>query len=231
MISGNQDHPLHMHILLVDDHPLFIKGVQALLGELDRAVETTGARSVEEAIEIAGRLAVDLIMLDLKLPGTTDLDALLRVREALPAIPVVVVSGNDDPDYVWRAIDLGAAGYIPKDTEPSLMIHALQVVLARGVYLPRHALRGDSSCNTNAETPNTAQRPATTPLSERQLAVLQGLLQGKSNKVIARDLSISEGTVKAHLWSIYQSLGVSSRLQAMAKAHELRLVERFARFS
>jgi len=216
-----------MHILIVDDHPLFIKGIQALIGELHPAVETTGAHTIAAALEIATRVDVDLVMLDLKLPGTKDLEALVQMRAALPAIPIVVVSGNDDPHYVWRAIDLGAAGYIPKDTEQPLMVHALQVVLARGVYLPPHALRHDVAATSATTLGGIASRPATPALSERQIAVLQGLLQGKSNKVIARDLNIAEGTVKAHLWSIYQSLGVSSRLQAMAKAHELRLVDRF----
>jgi DNA-binding NarL/FixJ family response regulator len=218
-----------MHILIVDDHPLFIKGVQALLGELNPSVQTTGAHSVEVALEFTRRVSVDLVLLDLKLPGATDLDALTRMRSALPSTPVVIVSGNDDPESVWRAIDLGASGYIPKDTEQALMIHALQVVLARGVYLPPHALRADSSAQISASAGGAATRSATPSLSERQIAVLQALLQGKSNKVIARDLMIAEGTVKAHLWSIYQALGVSSRLQAMAKAHELRLVERFTR--
>lgn len=216
-----------MHILIVDDHPLFIKGVQTLIGELHPTVETTGACSIEAAAEIASRVAVDLVMLDLKLPGTKDLEALGRMRTVLPAIPIVVVSGNDDPDYVWRAIDLGAAGYIPKDTDQTLMVHALQVVLARGVYLPPHALRHDLAPTATTTTGTFSARATTPALSERQIAVLQGLLQGKSNKVIARDLQIAEGTVKAHLWSIYQALGVSSRLQAMAKAHELHLVERF----
>jgi len=217
-----------MHILIVDDHPLFIKGVQALLGELNPSVQTTGAHSIEAALQFTDRVDVDLVMLDLKLPGATDLDALTRMRSALPATPIVVVSGNDDPDYVWRAIDLGASGYIPKDTEQALMIHALQIVLARGVYLPPHALRSHSSI-TGAPANGTTTRAAPPTLSERQIAVLQALLQGKSNKVIARDLMIAEGTVKAHLWSIYQTLGVNSRLQAMAKAHELHLVERFSR--
>ena len=216
-----------MHILIVDDHPLFIKGVQTLIGELHPTVETSGAHTIEAGVEIASRVAVDLVMLDLKLPGTKDLDALVRMRAALPAIPIVVISGNDDPDYVWRAIDLGAAGYIPKDTEQALMVHALQVVLARGVYLPPHALRHELAPTSTTTTGNFSARSAAPALSERQIAVLQGLLQGKSNKVIARDLHIAEGTVKAHLWSIYQSLGVSSRTQAMAKAHELHLIERF----
>jgi DNA-binding NarL/FixJ family response regulator len=216
-----------MHVLIVDDHPLFIKGVEALLGELNPAATTSGARSVEEALEIAGRARVDLVLLDLKLPDTTELHALERMRAALTSAPIVVVSGNDDPSYVWKAIELGAAGYIPKDTDQALMVHALQVVLARGVYLPPYALRNDGAAPGLAA--NTAARPAIPVLSERQMAVLQGLLQGKSNKAIARDLDVAEGTVKAHLWSVYQALGVSSRLQAMAKAHELRLVDRFAK--
>jgi DNA-binding NarL/FixJ family response regulator len=230
MSAGSQEGPLRMHVLIVDDHPLFIKGVQALLGEINPSVVTTGARSLEEAIEVGTGAEVDLVMLDLKLPGTTGLDALVRMRGALSAIPIVVVSGNDEPDYVWRAIDMGAAGYIPKDTDQQLMIYALQVVLARGVYLPPHALRSDALPPASTQVSGAVPKPAPA-LSERQIAVLQGLLQGKSNKVIARDLMIAEGTVKAHLWSIYQALGVSSRLQAMAKAHELHLVERFANFT
>jgi DNA-binding NarL/FixJ family response regulator len=214
-----------MRVLIVDDHPLFIKGVEALLFELDPTMVATGARTIEEAVDVASHSQFDLVLLDLKLPGTRDLDALILMRRALQATPIVVVSASDNPEYIWKAIELGAAGYIPKDTEQPLMIHALRVVLAHGVYLPPHALRSEV-VPVGAPTPvSTGAAPA---LSDRQISVLQRLLQGKSNKVIARDLMIAEGTVKAHLWSIYQALGVSSRLQAMAKAHELRLVDRFA---
>jgi DNA-binding NarL/FixJ family response regulator len=216
-----------MRVLIVDDHPLFIKGVQALLSELEPGIETTGARSLEDASAAAGSTPVDLVLLDLKLPGTHDLDALVRMRALLESTPIVVISGNDSAEYIWRAIDLGAAGYIPKDTDQSLIIHALRVVLARGVYIPPQALRGDPVAPATSRAPHPARTAP--PLSSRQMAVLQMLLQGKSNKVIARDLSIAEGTVKTHLWAIYQALGVNSRLQAMAKAHELRLVEEFGR--
>lgn len=222
-----------MHVLIVDDHPLFIKGVQALLEEIDPDVTTIGAQCVEDALDIATRTHTDLVMLDLKLPRTQGLEALERVRAAVPDVPIVVVTGSDESEYVWRAIEIGAAGYIPKDTDQPLMIHALQVVLRRGVYLPPQALRAGTSsaaCAPAGALSNTMPRPAVPCLSERQISVLQGLLQGKSNKVIARDLDIAEGTVKTHLWSIYQALGVRSRLQAMAKAHELQLVERFSRF-
>jgi DNA-binding NarL/FixJ family response regulator len=148
------------------------------------------------------------------------------MRASLDSTPIVVISGNDSAEYIWKAIELGASGYIPKDTDQALMIHALRVVLARGVYIPPQALRGETQA-PNPSKGATLKKPPT--LSERQMAVLQMLLQGKSNKVIARDLSIAEGTVKTHLWAIYQALGVNSRLQAMAKAHEMRLVEQFER--
>jgi DNA-binding NarL/FixJ family response regulator len=205
-----------MHVIIVDDHPLLIKGLEALLAELDRSVTTRGARSVQEALQAAADTPPNLVLLDLNLPGMRDLDALVHVRSALSSTPIVVVSANDSPEYIWKAVELGAAGYITKDTDQALMINALRVVLSSGVYLPPHALRSEGAS------------PAAAPvLSDRQISVLRRLLQGKSNKVIARDLAIAEGTVKAHLWSIYQALGVSSRLQAMAKAHELRLVEKF----
>jgi len=211
-----------MHVLIVDDHPLFRKGVQALLAELDASVTTTGAGSIEDALSVIDRTEVDMVLLDLKLPGMSELQALQRLKPALPSAPVVVVSANSDREAIWQAVRIGAAGYIPKDTEQEKMIEALKCVLARGVYLPPHAFREDSAESVQRPAPAVAPE-----LSERQMGVLQGLLQGKSNKVIARALGIAEGTVKAHLSAIYQALGVSSRLQAMSRAHELHLVDQF----
>jgi DNA-binding NarL/FixJ family response regulator len=222
-----------MRVLIVDDHPLFIKGVEALLMELDASVIAIGARTIEEATEVAGRLPVDLVLLDLKLPGTQDLDSLIRMRQALEATPIVVVSANDNADYIWKAIELGAAGYIPKDTEQALMIHALRVVIAHGVYLPPHALRGDGHA-ASAPHATADSRADELHLTDREFSVLRGLLQGKSNKVIGRELGIAEGTVKAHLSHCYEALGVAEaqpgynkRLEAMKRAYELRLIDRF----
>jgi DNA-binding NarL/FixJ family response regulator len=224
-----------MRVLIVDDHPLFIKGVEALLNELDPSVGTIGARTLEEATDVAGREHVDLVLLDLKLPGTHDLDALVRMRVALEDTPVVVVSANDNPDYVWKAIELGAAGYIPKDTDQALMIQALRVVIAHGVYLPPHALRSEGHL---PGTPGPAGSSADNPhLTDREMSVLRGLLQGKSNKVIGRELGIAEGTVKAHLSNCYEALGVAEaqpgrnkRLEAMKRAYDLRLIDRFGAY-
>jgi DNA-binding NarL/FixJ family response regulator len=191
----------HMNALIVDDHPLFIKGVEALLAELEPSISTVGARHVEEALRTAAHFTPDLILLDLNLPGMHDLEALMHLRAAFSATPIVVVSANDSSEYIRKAIELGAAGYIPKDTEQALMTQALRLVLARGVYVPSHVLRAEPA-------------PA-------------GAAADHEAKPMLSDLKIAEGTVKAHLWSIYQALGVSSRLQTMMKAHELGLVEKF----
>jgi len=217
-----------MNVLIVDDHPLYIKGIESLLFELDSSISTQSARSVEQALALTSSTVFDLVLLDLKLPGMTDLDALVAVKRALASVPIVVVSGNDSISDIWRAIEIGAAGYIPKDTDPVLVTNALRLVIAQGVYIPPQALKDSADADQRIQKAGAQIAPV---LSERQLAVLQSLLQGKSNKVIARDLGIAEGTAKAHLFSVYQALGVNSRLQAMIKAHQLGLVGAFTRRS
>ena len=208
-----------MHILIVDDHPLFREGLKTLLAALEPGVRISDAGSVDEAVALRGDDAPDLILLDMNLPGTSRLDALHQVKAAHESASVVVVSGDENPLLIRSAVDAGAAGYIPKSTEASLTIQALRLVLANGIYLPRAALTG------GAAPPQTANATGSPEFSDRQLAVLKCLLQGKANKVIARELSIAEGTVKAHLWAIYQALGVNSRAQAMYRVHELHLFD------
>lgn len=206
-----------MRVLIVDDHPLFVRGLESLLLELDPCIETLCAGSISQALTLAEDSTIDLVLLDLNLPGLNNLDALKRIREELPSTPAVVVSANEDEQQVWKAIERGAAGYIPKTADQGQMVDALRSVLACGTYVPQHALLGDMGPNDHA--------PPTFTLSTRQREVLKLLLQGKSNKVIAHSLGIAEGTTKAHLFSIYQTLGVNSRTQAMSIAHQHRLIE------
>lgn len=209
-----------MHILIVDDHPLFREGLKTLLTALEPGVRISDAGSVAEAVALPAADAPDLILLDMNLPGTSRLDALRQVKAAHEGASVVVVSGDEDPLLIRSVVDAGAAGYIPKTTDASLTIQALRLVLANGIYLPRAALTA-----AGAPAPATPASKAAPEFSGRQLAVLKCLLQGKANKVIARELSIAEGTVKAHLWAIYQALGVNSRAQAMYRVHELHLFD------
>jgi len=211
-----------MHILIVDDHPLFREGLKTLLMALAPAVRISDAGTVAQAIAVSAADAPDLILLDMNLPGPSRLDALRQVKAAHEAASVVVVSGDEDPTLIRRAIDEGAAGYIPKTSDASLTVQALRLVLANGIYLPRAALTAAAQVQSSAESSKPAGLPE---FSGRQLAVLKCLLQGKANKVIARELDIAEGTVKAHLWAIYQALGVNSRAQAMYRVHELHMFD------
>ena len=211
-----------MRILVIDDHPLFRAGLRALLYELDTQIGVVEAGSLQEvaAIAMAGA-EFELVLLDMGLPDGSGLVALHSVKQAFEAAPVVIMSAATDPRLMREVIDAGASGYIPKTTQPEVTVSALRLVLAHGIYLPLDILM-----QNDGERP--AQQPVNLPgLSPKQLAVLQRLLQGKPNKVIARELAIAEGTVKAHLASVYQFLDVSSRSEAMRRAHELGYFERF----
>jgi DNA-binding NarL/FixJ family response regulator len=212
-----------MRVLIVDDHPLYREGLKALLAGLDPNAQVADASNVAQCLALSGQTAAfDLVLLDMNMPGASGLAALEQVKSAFESACVVVVSADEDPALILQVIDAGAAGYIPKSTDPTVTINALRLVLAHGIYLPANALR-----MTSGGAPGLPAAPPrkSLDLSDRQRAVLYRLLQGKSNKVIARDLDIAEGTVKAHLWAVYQILGVASRAQAMCRVHELGLLE------
>lgn len=215
-----------MRVLLVDDHPLFRAGLNALLYELDSNIETAEAATLGEVCDKHDQGEIfDLVLLDMKLPDSEGLDLLRRVKEVFEEALVVIMSATEDPHLIRSAIDMGACGYIPKTTNPAVTVNALRLVLAHGIYLPLNILHGIGMADIIVAKTQECPQPS---LSERQLAVLQCLLQGKPNKIIARELAIAEGTVKAHLASIYQFLNVTSRSQAMSRAHQLGFFEKFA---
>lgn len=210
-----------MRVLIVDDHPLYREGLKALLWGLQPELEVVDVQNVGAALERAtDATPTDLVLLDMNLPGVNRLEALSQMRAAFDVASVVVVSGDEDPAFILQVIDAGASGYIPKTTDPAVTVHALQLVLARGVYVPASAVRS-MRVHGGAASPPKDARPA---FSERQWSILRRLLQGKANKVIARELNIAEGTVKAHVWAIYQALGVHTRIEAMLRSHEVGLL-------
>lgn len=171
----------------------------------------------------------DLVLLDLNLPDLKHMEALAEAKALFESAAVVVVSGDDEPAVIHACIQAGAAGFIPKDTEPGATEAALRLVLDQGVYLPPKAMNTAPPPQPAAvpgQPGGSAANVRTGSLSPRQIDVLRCLLQGKPNKVIARDIGIAEGTVKAHLWAVYQTLGVQNRAQAMYRAHELGLFGR-----
>jgi DNA-binding NarL/FixJ family response regulator len=212
-----------VHILLVDDHALFREGLKFLLRSLDGGVELDEAGDCAMALERASSRNYDLVLLDLQLPGLKGMDALRAMREAVPNTPLVVLSGEEDPHVVRAAIERGAMGFIPKSSTPEVLIQALRLVLAHGVYLPPTVLDARPAA-PSASSADTQTAGGHLPgLTQRQMDVLRYVIQGKPNKVIARELDISEGTVKAHLSSVMHALGARNRTEAVYAAAKLGL--------
>ena len=202
-----------MNILVVDDHPLYRSGVAYTLQNTGLEVNVIECSSLDGAFQrLDEGLLPDLIILDLQMPGYSGLDSVRTVRNRRPELPVLVLSGNEDPAIVRECIDLGAFGFVPKSA-PSDQFHAaLKLVLSGGVYLPPTSLSVGSPASRAQQD---AWRRLGAHLTERQRQVLLGIVQGKPNKVIARDLGLSDTTVKSHVAHILDALVVSNRTEAV----------------
>ncbi len=215
-----------MKLLLVDDHALFRSGLRLLLRELPGDIEFFEAGNPIDALGYADK-AIDLILLDLSMPGSQGMSALEHIREGFVDVPIVVISSEDDPALIRQVIDLGASGFVPKSSTHRILIGALQLILAGGVYLPMHVL---SQSSRRALTPTTSDSSESAPpvpgMTDRQYEVLLKAVRGQSNKAIARSLQLSEGTVKAHLSAAFRILGVSNRTEAVYAAAQLGIRHR-----
>lgn len=217
-----------MKILVVDDHPLILEALQHVLQQLDGEVEVLAAQTAQSGRElIAAHSDAGLLLLDLHLPGASGMSLLTELRQSFPTVPVVVLSASDRRDDVLQAIDLGAMGFIPKRATNRVMLQALRLILSGGVYLPPEifAQRDIPPETGRIAEPGTApvMRPRDLGLTERQAQVFALVLQGKSNKVICRELSLAEGTIKIHVAAILRALNVNSRTQAVIEASRLGL--------
>ena len=210
-----------MILLLVDDHALFREGLKFLLRGLDAELVVDEAESCAAATARQGEFSYDLILLDLNLPGVGGLEALAAIRAAFPQTPVVVLSGEDDPRTIRATIEQGAMGFVPKSSTPEILIQALKLILAHGVYLPVSALDGETPLVPHAARESSDAVLAS--LSARQLEVLRCVIQGQPNKLIARNLALSESTVKAHLSAVFRALGAHNRTEAVYAAAKLGL--------
>ena len=202
-----------MKILLIDDHSLFRDGMQLVLNKLDENIQTLNASSYEDALPLMqANTDLDLVLLDLGLPGLSDIEALKSVRKNLPSTPVVVLSSNDDGAKVNEILNLGAQGYIPKSTSSDVLIQSLKLVLSGGVYIPPEILSqmGDESNNPEVKQVDEAD----IPLTPRQHEVLVRMIHGNSNKEIGRLLDMAESTVRVHVAAILKALDVSNRTRA-----------------
>jgi DNA-binding NarL/FixJ family response regulator len=216
-----------MKILMVDDHVLIREALRSVLKEVKGDAAVLEASDFRQAMEqIAEHTDIGLILLDLHLPDREGFSVLAELRERYPAISVVVLSGQQDRNSVAKALDLGALGFIPKSSRREVMLGALQLVFAGGVYIPPQILPGDESlAPQSGEKPATAIRPHISPselgLTARQLEVLALMMQGKPNKAICRVLNLAEPTVKNHVTAILKALKATNRTEAVVAVGEL----------
>jgi len=209
-------------VLVVDDHPLLRDALMLVVREVEPRAEVLRAGDCEQALALAeADPRIDLLLLDLNLPGLAGIPALRAWRQRHPAVPVVVLSADGSQPTVLAALAAGAAGFVPKSTPSALMADALRLVLDGGRYLPSEVL--------GAPTGRVTARPltpkqATLGLTPRQLEVVRMLASGAPNKAIARELGMAERTVKAHVTVALRALRVSSRTQLALEAARLGLL-------
>jgi DNA-binding NarL/FixJ family response regulator len=204
-------------LVIADDHPLFRGALREAVEGLLERVDIAEAGTFNEVSELLDRGGeVDLILLDLTMPGVRGFSGLLYLRAQYPSVPVIVVSANDDPAAIRRCMEFGASGFIPKTLGVEAMRAAISRILSGGVWAPPDV---DLAAGSDAETAALMARMAT--LTPQQVRVLMMLSEGLLNKQIAYQLSVSEATVKAHVSAILQKLGVESRTQAVIAAAKI----------
>jgi DNA-binding NarL/FixJ family response regulator len=205
--------------VIADDHPLFRGALRTALSGLFPDAEVTEAGTFDETSALLeGGGDVDLVLLDLTMPGVQGFSGLMYLRAEYPSVPVVVVSANEDPAVIRRCMDFGASGFIPKTLGSETMRTAIRTVLDGGVWTPPDF---DLRAGTDAETAQLVARLGT--LTPQQVRVLMMLSAGLLNKQIAYELGVSEATVKAHVSAILQKLGVESRTQAVIAASKIEI--------
>jgi DNA-binding NarL/FixJ family response regulator len=202
-----------MQVLLVDDHRMFLDGVSALLKEVEPGINILTATSIAQAIETKGHL--DLILLDLHLPDAVGFNGIERLRFAFEATPIVVVSSEDAPSHIEECIQHGAMGFVPKSSSATELFTAMKRILGGQAYLPQHSITGMLGLSSKAPASDKVH------FSARQREVLMKLIQGKANKVIAREMGISDTTVKTHVIAVLAALGVNNRTEAVYRAMSL----------
>ncbi len=205
------------HIVIADDHPLFRGALREAVASVVEAASIGEAGSFEELTALLERDAdVDLILLDLTMPGISGFSGLIYLRAQYPAIPVVIVSASDDAGTIRRSMDFGASGFIPKRFGVETLRAAIAKVMAGDVWIP-----ADVDL-TGATDPDMARlRDRLVTLTPQQVRVLMMLSEGLLNKQIAYELGVSEATIKAHVSAILQKLGVESRTQAVIAAAKI----------
>lgn len=215
-----------LHVLVVDDHPVVRDGIQVMLSE-DHGIVVIGvAANGEEAIEKVNHLSPDVVLMDIRMPGMSGIEATQRIKAQHPGVAVIVLTMYDSEMYVIEALRVGAAGYLVKDSSRELLCNAIHAVVSGGTMvrsgLLRHAVQRVLPI---AKESAGGQGALVERLTARELEVLRLVAQGHDNKEICKELILAEVTIKKYVQSIIAKLGVSDRTNAAIVAMRMGLVE------
>lgn len=210
-----------MKVLIVDDHPVLRDGFSALLQQASSDNTVLQARDANEGIAIAESVSdLDVIILDLEMPGMKGFEALAEFGRKRPDVPVIVLSSSEDPHDVRQSLASGALGYVPKSASQSVLLSAIGLVLDGDLYIPPVILAAD----TYFPRGRTPKAESNQLLTTRQIQILQLLSDGMPNKTIAVRLGLSEKTVKVHITAIFKALHVVNRTQAAAAGRKAGII-------
>jgi DNA-binding NarL/FixJ family response regulator len=209
--------------LIVDDHPLVADAISGVLLELYPDIEIVGALTAEEGLrQFDGGVEFEVIVLDLALPGMSGFGFMNRARDLAPSTPVVVVSGDSDPESIGKAIHLGAAGFIPKSSPRLTMMNAFRLVMSGEIYIPPEAIAypravsgREPELRNVVMTARQRKKLEAIGLTPREIDVLELLVAGHGNKRIAQLLGIAEATIKAHVTNILRAFAAENRTQVV----------------
>lgn len=204
-------------VIIADDHPLFRDALQQAIENSIKSCQFVSAGSLDELRTLMRQMEpIEMVMLDLTMPGASGFSGLMSIRAEFPEIPLVVVSANENPSTIRKCIDLGASGFIPKSSGTEFILDAVHTIQAGEIWLPDGINLEDE---TSSEANDLIQKVQS--LTPQQMRVLSMLTEGLLNKQIAYELGVSEATVKAHVSAVLLKLGVDSRTQAVITMNKI----------
>ena len=225
-----------MKVLIADDHALIRQGMVHALKDNSIAETIVEAEDRETVLaQLQQHADIDVVLLDLFMPGAKDFDLLIFICNNYPEIPVIVVSAAEEPEYMRKSIDLGASGFIPKSAPMEIMLSAIQLVRSGGTYIPADMMQAQSA-SSQQRIPQPAEMnmqeieenelvvKAAENLTKRQKQVLELMAKGQANKEIARELGVSEHTIKIHVTAILRLFNASNRTEVVVKARNAQVL-------
>lgn len=214
-----------MHILIADDHQLFIDGIHHILAKLDLDVTVTETTHAEQAIEqLESGLEFDLVLIDLSMPGMNGMSILQRMQARKVCLPLVVISGEEDIRVIKSTLDAGALGFIPKAHSSQQMLSALKAILEGEFYIPEGIRKQIDNLEAMRPITNANDMLKNSGITKRQHNVLLLMAKGYSNKQIASTLFLTENTIKVHVSALFSALKARNRTECVQRAESLGIL-------